>query len=200
MGTIHMEVERVRMTARQLDQWAASLDAYGHTLQTITNRVSMAWQGGHSDDYMRKLRTLVKNYNAQVQMFQTLALRLSREVDEWELADGNSHSWLRNFGRNFRLPDIHILPYRIGSAVWGGVLIPIAYKIGSGIHALYDTGQQAWHAAGELVEDVEDAASRAVTSAVQASDSAIDGALTKMLQSSDPNSLSETVQFKVEGM
>jgi uncharacterized protein YukE len=88
MGTIHMETERLRQSARQLDQWAANMLSSGDSLRSSSGALSVAWQGGGADDYQGKYASLLKTYNSQVQQLQDLALRMSREVDEWESIDG----------------------------------------------------------------------------------------------------------------
>jgi len=99
MTTIHMETEQVRNVARQLDQWAANLLSSGAALRSTSGRLSIAWQGGRSESFLSNFRTLMRNYEMQVQQLQNLALRVSREVDEWQSADSTGTSAWKDLGR-----------------------------------------------------------------------------------------------------
>jgi uncharacterized protein YukE len=129
MGTIHMEIEQVRAIARQLDQWAASLLSNGDSLKSTSSSISIAWQGGHSDDYQRKLGSLLKNYNSQIQEIHNLVCRLSREVEEWDQADSNGTGAWNNFGKNI-------------PAIMTAGLTPIVLNQTQGIFDWYKPGSE----------------------------------------------------------
>ncbi len=95
MTIIHMETERVRQTARQLDQWAATMLLHSHTLRSSAGRLSVAWQGGRrSERFHQEYQALVRKLEQQIQELHTLALRVLREVEEWENKDHfYNHQW-----------------------------------------------------------------------------------------------------------
>lgn len=91
MSTIHMETERVRQIARQMTQAAADMLSKESSPRSASGTLSIAWQGGEADDFHRKLGVFLKDCDSHVQQLQDLALRLSREVDEWEETDDQKH-------------------------------------------------------------------------------------------------------------
>lgn len=91
MTTIHMETERVRETARLLDQWVTELYTKGATLKTASGMLSAAWLGSGAEDYHRTFNSWIKEYESQTQQLEDLTLRVSREADEWESVDRDSH-------------------------------------------------------------------------------------------------------------
>ena len=87
MTTIHMETEQIHQAARRLGDIASQMLVTASKLRSTRGRLSLAWQGGHSDGYHQSLLNLIRRYENQIQDLEVLALRLSREVDEWCQAD-----------------------------------------------------------------------------------------------------------------
>jgi uncharacterized protein YukE len=83
-----METERVREIASQLDQKVLDFLSKESTLRSASGQLSGAWRGGRSERFLSNLRALLGNYETQVQHLQDLALRVSREVNEWEEVAG----------------------------------------------------------------------------------------------------------------
>ncbi|MDI6770679.1 MAG: WXG100 family type VII secretion target [Anaerolineales bacterium] len=94
MTTLHMETEQVRQAAQRLGNIAAQMLTAASALRSTRGRLSVAWQGGRAEGYQQSLRDLIRRYENQLQGLEDLALRVSREVDEWEAADRD-----RPFGR-----------------------------------------------------------------------------------------------------
>lgn len=89
MTIIHMDTERVREVARQMSQSAADMLSKGDTLRTMSGALSAAWQGGRSEEVLREYNAFLRAFDSRIKELQELALRLMREVDEWELTDGS---------------------------------------------------------------------------------------------------------------
>lgn len=89
MATLHMETERVKQAARQLNEWAADLLSHANTLRSSGTKLSLAWQSVRAESYQRNLDALIKTYHAQIEQLYALTARLAREVEEWEEADSN---------------------------------------------------------------------------------------------------------------
>ena len=87
MTTLHMEIERVRELARQMDQKALELPSKESNLRPASGRLSIAWHSPRADRLQNNFHTLIRYCEAQAQELQNLALHLSREVDEWEAVD-----------------------------------------------------------------------------------------------------------------
>lgn len=88
MTIIHMETDEVRYVASLLNQKVDDLLDLENSLKNAGSKASSAWSGGkkptrfHND--FKTLRNSIKNKIAEL---DTLAVRLNREVNEWEEAD-----------------------------------------------------------------------------------------------------------------
>jgi uncharacterized protein YukE len=99
MTTIHMETERAREMALQLDRWAESLLASASSLRSAANRLSGAWEGPRAETFNGNFRTWVKGFESQAEQLQNLSLRLGREVDEWQTTDSDSTDGWQSISR-----------------------------------------------------------------------------------------------------
>jgi uncharacterized protein YukE len=156
MTKLHMETEQVRQIARQLDQKALDLLSKASMLSSISGRLSVAWQGGRSESYVNTLRSLIRKYESQIQQLQDLALRVYREVDEWENTDC-SNNWEPS------LAGMTPMISPAGTMIGQGQAIGVAAGLGSTMLATYfvsemtlggegsllsQTGQGDWHREG----------------------------------------------------
>jgi hypothetical protein len=97
MTKIHMETEQVRMAARSLNQKVDELLEYENNLKQSAARISSAWYGGNKPTkYHMNLKNWLASFENQITQLENLSLRLTREVDEWELADRNGNSSWKN--------------------------------------------------------------------------------------------------------
>lgn len=88
MPKIHMDTERVRGLATKLDSESSRIDDFANIIKREKNHLSMAWMSsGNSQDYLQELNAWANNCAGKAQELLTLALRVSREVDEWESVD-----------------------------------------------------------------------------------------------------------------
>lgn len=90
MTTLHMKTEQIRELASQLNWCASNFSYKASSLFNVRNRLFDAWQGGGSNDFYAELNSWIIKYERKVDELQYLALRVSREVDEWETADNNN--------------------------------------------------------------------------------------------------------------
>jgi len=86
MGVLHMETERVREVAGQLERWALTLLEQEEALRGASIRLETAWQSDGAAGFLGDFRGLLSRYRTQAEELQALALRLRKEVEEWELA------------------------------------------------------------------------------------------------------------------
>jgi uncharacterized protein YukE len=88
MTTIHMDTEHVRETARLLDQWAADMDSKGTGLRAALGELSGAWRSTKAESFQNNFTNWLRNYESEVEQLLNLALRVSREAEQWETIDG----------------------------------------------------------------------------------------------------------------
>lgn len=86
MSVLHMETDQVRGAARQMDEWAMRMWNRERDLRATSGMLSLAWRGDRADRFLQQFRAWLGRYQTQVEELQSLALRLLREVEEWELA------------------------------------------------------------------------------------------------------------------
>lgn len=82
MPTIHMQTEQVREAARQMAQAAQQMDSLTNNLHKSVRGIP--WISPTRDAYITQFTTLSTRLQAKIDEADLLALRLSREVDEWE--------------------------------------------------------------------------------------------------------------------
>lgn len=87
MTTIRMDTEAIRDLARQMDLTAIEMRHQAASLEDACGRLAWIWQGGDASNFRHDFRGLLRRFQTQVDKLDELALRLSREVDEWEQAD-----------------------------------------------------------------------------------------------------------------
>jgi hypothetical protein len=83
-----METEYVRENANQLNRSAQAMDCEASILSSASARLSWAWLGPQASQYEQDLHTWISNFQNHLSRLQYLALRLTHEVDEWEIVDG----------------------------------------------------------------------------------------------------------------
>jgi len=89
MTTVHMDTEMVRDLARRLDCTAMDLADDAASVSSAAARLSWAWQSPRAYSYQQELRLWISRFQAHVYRLQYLGLRVSHEVDEWEIVDGS---------------------------------------------------------------------------------------------------------------
>lgn len=184
MGKIHMKTEQVRSVARTLDLQADRILRETERLNRSASRLDGAWHGGRSGSFLSSYRGLIRRMERQGMALETLALRVQREVDQWESADrsgfGQAGGWgLGKIG--WLLPLIPgIRPViGIGELLLPRIL-PFIGNVRDGIHNLYRVGLEQGR---EWIEK---------------SDQAIDSGLQNLLKEKYPGS-SETIRFDIRG-
>lgn len=82
MPTVHMQTEQVRDVARQITLSAQQMD---NLVLHLLNQVrGIPWVSPTRDDYVAQFTILCNRLQAKIDEAELLALRLNREVDEWE--------------------------------------------------------------------------------------------------------------------
>jgi uncharacterized protein YukE len=92
MTTIHMETEKVQALAKKLDANGSHMLSNLSQTRSAASRLHFGWQGGNADDFNNDLNQLIKEIEDHAINLQTLSVRLSREVDEWQSTDQNGFS------------------------------------------------------------------------------------------------------------
>jgi WXG100 family type VII secretion target len=87
MTTIHMETEKVHALAKKLGTDGTQILANITSMQSSAASLRSTWQGGGADDFNADFGRLIKKIEGQIEDLQTLSMRLTREVDEWENVD-----------------------------------------------------------------------------------------------------------------
>jgi hypothetical protein len=82
MPTIHMQTEQVREAARQMAQAAQQMDNMANSL--LKRVRGIPWVSPTRDAYIVQFATLSNRLQSKIDEADLLALRLNREVDEWE--------------------------------------------------------------------------------------------------------------------
>ena len=86
MTILHMETEQVREVAGQMEYQALTLLEQEEALRDASIRLETAWQSDGAAGFLGEFRSLLSRYRTQAEELQALALRLQKEVEEWELA------------------------------------------------------------------------------------------------------------------
>lgn len=89
MTIIHMETEQVRELISRMDRATSEFLEQTESLRSVGPTLSNAWEGESATEFIADMNELARNYQAQAQALDTLARRLSRELDEWEQADAD---------------------------------------------------------------------------------------------------------------
>jgi uncharacterized protein YukE len=90
MSTIHMETEEVRQTSKTLGNDASELDSISSQLKSAASALSRAVRGVEGGGrYSQGLTNWQSRFETQTVQISDLAMRVSREVDEWETVDSN---------------------------------------------------------------------------------------------------------------
>jgi uncharacterized protein YukE len=116
MTTIHMETEKVRAVGKKLDTDGAQMLSSLSQTQSAASRLNYAWLGGSAEDFNHDLNRLVKKIENHIAAVQSLSVRVTREVDEWESADqigakqykADQSKWEKNKEASRRIFDAHI--------------------------------------------------------------------------------------------
>lgn len=87
MIIIRMDTEAIRDLARQMDMRAIEMQHQLASLEVAIGRLVWIWQGGDASYFRHDFRDCLHRLQANVDQLDQLALRVSREVDEWEQAD-----------------------------------------------------------------------------------------------------------------
>ena len=89
MTTLHMETGQVRELISRMDRATSEFLDQTESLRSIGPTLSNAWEGASATEFIADTDELARNYLAQAQALDTLARRLSHELDEWEQADAD---------------------------------------------------------------------------------------------------------------
>jgi hypothetical protein len=85
-----MEIERVRVGAKQLSQTAEQLQ--GGCSRLLTQVRGINWQGPSREDFIRQYEQMIRNIIAAAEEGIVLGQRVQREIDEWQEADQTGSS------------------------------------------------------------------------------------------------------------
>ncbi|GEM_PF-6341794 len=93
MTKIHMETDQVRLVASSLNQKVDDLLDCESALKRAASKASSAWYGSRrATNYHKGFKSWLTSYKNQIAQLENLVLRLSREANEWEIAD-RSNNW-----------------------------------------------------------------------------------------------------------
>lgn len=86
-NTISMQVETARSVAKQLENYAHTIDDSTDALYSSLARLRFDWQGGSSDEFIAEFRGLTQILANKYADLVVLIQRLNHEINEWEAAD-----------------------------------------------------------------------------------------------------------------
>jgi hypothetical protein len=94
MRSIHIEPDEIRSYCRLMDEHIRQMLDSEYVLSQSASRLDMAWQGGHSGDFLNDFQAIQKLMHEKIKDYYLLSRMLIREADRWEESD---QTWVVDF-------------------------------------------------------------------------------------------------------